>query len=90
MSERKEAWFRIIVLVVSGLILGLWKGVIQILTVVHWIMVLITGKRSKDLAQFSEIWNTQIYTYLTYLTFVTNKRPFPFESLRKDLGKFEK
>ena len=90
MSERSEAWFRIIVLVVSGIILGLWKGLIQIVTFVHWLMVLITGKRSKDLSNFSEVWNTQMYGFLTYMTFVTNKRPFPFESLRKSIGKLEK
>ena len=37
LSERKEAWFRIIVLIVSGVILGIW----------HW--VLGAGFSVKDL-----------------------------------------
>ena len=90
MGERTEAWMRIVVVVVSGIVLGLWKALIQILGVVHWIIVIFSGKRNKGIAEFSEIWNTQIYIFLRYMTFVTNQRPFPFESLNKNLSKFKK
>ena len=90
MSERKEALMRIVVGIISGIILTLWKGLIQFLGVVHWFMVMFSGKRNKDLAEFSEIWNTQIYVFLRYMTFVTNERPFPFESLTKKTSKFKK
>lgn len=90
MSERKEAWMRILVLIVSGIILGLWKIVIVVVGVVHWIIVVITGKREKYLAEISEMWNTQMYVFLRYLTFVTNQRPFPFSPQAKSLSKFEK
>ncbi len=90
MSERIEALMRIVVGIISGIILGLWKVLIQILGIVHWIMAIITGKRNKDIAEFSEIWNTQIYIFLRYMTFVTNERPFPFENLVKNISKFEK
>ena len=89
MSERIEALMRIVVGIISGIILGLWKVLIQILGVVHWIIAIITGKRNKDIAEFSEIWNTQIYIFLRYMTFVTNQRPFPFESLAKNISKFK-
>ncbi len=81
MSERKEAFMRILVMIVSGIILGFWKALIQVLVMFHWIMVVITDKRIKELAEFCHIWNCQVYVYLKYLTFATNKRPFPFESL---------
>jgi hypothetical protein len=81
---------RIVVGIVSGIILGFWKVLIQILGIMHWIIVIITKKRNKDIAEFSEIWNTQIYIFLRYMTFVTNERPFPFESLTKNMGKFKK
>ncbi len=89
-SERQEAQLRIIVVIVSGVILGLWKALIQFLAVVHWFIVIFTGKRNKGIAEFSEIWNTQIYIFLRYSTFVSNKRPFPFKALEKNLSKFEK
>ncbi len=88
--ERTEALMRIVVLIVSGIILELWKSLIQILIIVHWFMVIFTGKRNKDLADFNEIWNTQVYIFLRYMTFVTNQRPFPFEKLEKNMTKFEK
>jgi hypothetical protein len=90
MGERLEALLRILVGLISGLILGIWKVLIQILGVIHWIIVIIAGKRSKGIAEFSEIWNTQMYVFLRYMTFVSNKRPFPFDALEPNLTKFEK
>ncbi|MFH1440058.1 MAG: DUF4389 domain-containing protein [Candidatus Woesearchaeota archaeon] len=81
MVERKEAVVRFFVLIVSGIILWLWKALIQVLAVFHFLVVLFTGKRVKWLAHFCHIWNCQVYTFLKYITFATNKRPFPFEKL---------
>tara|TARA_B100001971_G_C17780987_1_gene329738 strand:- start:118 stop:387 length:270 start_codon:yes stop_codon:yes gene_type:complete len=88
MSERGEAIIRIFIAIISGLILSLWKILIQILVVIHWFYTIITGTRSSDLANFTEIWNTQVYVYLRYTTFVSNERPFPFNSLTKNLSSF--
>ena len=89
-SERKEAWMRIVVGIISGIILTVWKTLIQILGVIHWFVVIIKGKRKKGIAKFSEIWNSQIYVYLRYMTFVSNKRPFPFNELERNISKFGK
>jgi hypothetical protein len=88
MSERKEAWFRIIVIIVSGIILGIWRGLIQILSFLNWLIVIFSGKRNKSIAEFCEYWNTQTYKFVKYTTFVTNKRPFPFSKLDK-ISKFD-
>ena len=45
MSERKEAWFRIIVCIVSGIILGIWKALTQILAVINWLITIFSGDR---------------------------------------------
>ena len=87
LSERKEAWFRIIVLIVSGIILCLWRIVIAVLAIVHWLIVVFSGKRNKDIAMFCEYWNTELYKFVRYLTFVSNKRPFPFSDLER-MSKF--
>lgn len=81
MDERAEAILRIIVGVISGFILGLWKAIVQIITILHWIYVIFTGKRHKGLAEFCNIWNTQVYRFIRYMTFTTNERPFPFTAL---------
>jgi len=89
LSERKEAWFRIIVAIVSGIILAVWKALISILAIVNWFIVIFSGKRNKELADFCEYWNTEIYKFVRYITFVSNKRPFPFSSMER-ISKFEK
>ena len=88
MGERIEALLRIVIGIVSGFVLGIWKILIQVLGVIHWIIVIFTGKRNKGIADISEIWNTQYYDFLRYMTFVSNKRPFPFNTLEKNLSKF--
>jgi len=89
LSERKEAWFRLIVLVVSGIILGIWRYLVFALAIVSWLIVVVGGKRNRDLAEFCEYWNTEIYRYIRYLTFVTNERPFPFSKMQR-ISKFVK
>ena len=84
MAERTEALMRIVIGIISGLIIGLWKALIQIIAIIHWILVLFSGKRNKDLAGFCNTWNTQVYRYIRYMTFATNERPFPFTSLGKN------
>ena len=88
-SERKEIFMRIIVAIVTGIILSLWRYIIFVLAIVHWFIVLFSGKRNKGIAEFSEYWNTETYRYIRYLTFVTNERPFPFTEMQR-ISKFTK
>jgi hypothetical protein len=88
-SERSEVLMRIIVLVISGVILVVWKGLIQIIVVFHFIYALFSGKRDRDVAEFCEYWNRFVYSYLRYMTFNTNKRPFPFRPLGRNREGFE-
>lgn len=90
MTEKKEAWFRLVVLLISGIVLGVWGYLTKVLAIIHWFVVVFSGKRNKDMAEFVEIWNTQVYVFLDYTTFVSNKRPFPFSPLRKNISKFGK
>lgn len=87
--EKREAWFRIIVLIISGVILMAWKYLIIILVILNWLITVIYGKRSRKMAEFSEYWNTEVYKYVRYITFNTNNRPFPFSDLQK-FRKYEK
>jgi hypothetical protein len=87
-SERKEAWMRIIVAMVSGIVLEVWGSFIGILILLNWIITVFSGKRNKELALFSEYWNTETYKFMKYITFVTNERPFPFTSMQR-IGKFQ-
>ncbi len=87
--ERKEAWFRILVFIIGGIILAVWSVIVKILSIINWLIAVITGKRSRSLAMFCEYWNSEVYKFLKYMTFVTNTRPFPFNKVGK-LSKFER
>lgn len=88
-DEQKEALFRILVAIVSGIILSVWSILIKVLLVVNFFITLVTGVRNKEIAEFSEYWNTEMYRFLHYLTFMTNERPFPFTNMQRT-GKFVK
>jgi len=82
-NERKEAWLRIIVAIISGIILAVWRYLIYVFAIISWFIVVFSGKRNMELAMFSEYFNTELYKYLRYLTFVSNKRPFPFSDMER-------
>ena len=89
LTERQEAGFRFIVLIVSGIILSIWKYLIFILLMINWIVTIFSGKRHRELAVFCEHWNTEMYKFMRYMTFVSNKKPFPFSPMER-LSNFEK
>lgn len=89
MGERAEAWMRIIVGIVSGITLVVWRWLIVVFGIINFIYTIFAGRRLKQLAELSEIWNTQWYIYQRYFIFLSNRRPFPFTSLEKSMSKFE-
>jgi len=86
--ERREGWFRILVLIVSGIILGVWSYLIRIFSIINFFIVIFSGKRHKGMADLSEYWNTEFYKFSRYMTFVSNVRPFPFSDVER-MSKFE-
>jgi hypothetical protein len=81
---------RILVGIVSGIILGVWRYFILVICIFNWIYTLFSNKKIQEIAELSEIWNTQTYIFLRYMTLMSNARPFPFTNLTKNLSKFEK
>jgi len=90
MGERLEAFMRIPVAIVTGIILYLWGYLIIAFVIINFIYTIFSGKRLKELADLSEIWNTQAYVLKRYIIFESNRRPFPFTSLEKSMSKFSK
>lgn len=84
--EKKEAWFRVIVLIISGIILSVWRSLIIILIIINWFVTIFSGVRNKEIAEFCEYWNTEAYKFMRYMTFVSNKRPFPFSKIERMSG----
>jgi len=88
MSERKEALFRLVVLVITGIILYLWGYLTGFLALIHFLYALISGKRSRSIGNFVEYWNTESYKFYRYISGVTNQRPFPFSNIER-ISKFK-
>jgi len=84
-KERDEAFMRVLVGIVSGVILWLWGYLVGVIAIFHWIYVLFTDRRNKDLAKFCNVWVTQAYRYFRYMTFASDKRVFPFAQLGRDV-----
>ena len=88
-GEKSEAFVRIAVLLISGVVLKIWSFLAFALMFINWIIALIQGYRNKQIAEFCEYWNTSLYEYFRYLSGLTNKRPFPFGAYLRQMGKFE-
>ena len=87
-SERIEALVRIVIFIISGLILSVWRVLTYVLVITNLVYTLFAGKRLRDVAELSELWNTQWYVFQRYIIFVSNQRPFPFGKLEKNISKF--
>lgn len=87
--ERKEAFMRILVGIVSGIILELWGYLVVVVAIFHWLYVIFTGRRSKEIARFCNIWVCQVYKFFRYMSFATNERVFPFAELGKEIEAVE-
>jgi len=90
MDERGEGVLRLLVLLISGLVIKVWSILVALLAVINLIITLFSGRRDKSIANFCEIWNTQAYIFVRYVTFVSNERPFPFGSLAANISKFKR
>ena len=88
-KERKETWMRIVVGIVSGIIIEAWAYFVSALSIVNFFYALFAKKRMKQLAELSDIWNTQDYVFKRYMIFESNVRPFPFTKLQKSISKFK-
>ena len=89
MGERLEILMRIFVAIVTGIILGIWKIFIVVISVVNWIYTIFAGRRIKGISEMSEIWNTQQYIFVRYMILESNERPFPFRHLTRSISKFD-
>ena len=86
-SQRKETLMRLVVLIITGIILGVWRYLIIVFFIINFLYSLFTTKILKDLALMSEVWNTQWYSFQRYMIFASNVRPFPFTPIMKSISK---
>ena len=87
--EKKEVWMRIPIFIVSGFILDVWGFFIAVFALVQFILILVENKSNKELLKMCNVYLIQLYTFVKYVTFLSDKRPFPFGDLEKEIEKEE-
>ena len=85
-SKRREIWMRIPVAIVSGIILKVWGFFILCFAIAQMVLILVEGKKEKELSKMCNIYLIQLYIFVKYLTFLSNERPFPFGDLKKKIS----
>ncbi|MCX6749485.1 MAG: DUF4389 domain-containing protein, partial [Candidatus Pacearchaeota archaeon] len=70
--------------------LCIWRYFVIVLAIINFLYAIFKAKRMKNLAEMSEIWNTQYYVFQRYIIFESNFRPFPFTKLQKSMSKFQR
>jgi hypothetical protein len=88
-KNRRDGWMRIPVGIVSGAVIWVWGYLIGLFFIINFICKIFSGKTIKDLSRMSETWNTHNYYFMRYMTFCTDEKPFPFESLKKEITGLE-
>ncbi len=86
-KNKGEVWMRIPVFIISGIILYVWGFFIFCFTIAQFVLILLKGKREKELLKMSNIYLVQLHIFIRYVTFLSDKRPFPFGELEKEIKK---
>lgn len=79
-ASRTETWIRGLFIVVFAIIFYILCGVIALLVVIQFITKVITGKLIDDLSDFSPKLTDYAMQILTFITFQTDTKPWPFTS----------
>jgi hypothetical protein len=76
--QKNETWQRILYMIFFIVIYGVSKVLIFAVMLFQFITIVLTGKTNEQLLKFSQSLSTFIYQIMIYLTFVSERRPFPF------------
>ncbi len=72
-------WLRLLFMLLFAVVFAATRVVLVVVIAVQFLWVLFTGKRNDQLLSFGSQLATFIYQIYRYLSFNTEKRPFPFD-----------
>ena len=75
-----STWLRLIFMIVFGFLYGLSRIVIAAVVVIQFFYVLLTGESNDQLKKFGHSLAIYSYQVINFLTFNTEKKPFPFDA----------
>jgi len=85
--SKRETWMRIPIFIVSGFILDVWGFFILCFCLAQFVIILVEKKKNNELLRMCNIYLIQLYIFMKYIAFLSDKRPFPFGNLEKEIEK---
>lgn len=80
--EPSQVLYRLLVLLVCGIIFYFWNIFTAVIFIINLIIALVKKKPNKDLIRFCSIWLIQLTITLKYLLFMSDEKPFPFSDIK--------
>lgn len=78
--KERSIWLRLLFMIIVGLLYGVSRAVVVAVVIVQFFWVLFTAQTNPRLQHFGESLATYTYQIVRYLTFNTERRPFPFDA----------
>ena len=73
-----DTWLRIVFIVLFLLLVQLIGWVLLAVVVVQFVLVLFSGEKNKQLASFGGRLGTYLKQIVSYMSFASDAKPFPF------------
>jgi len=77
-------WLRLVFMLLFAVIFGATRLILVTVVAIQFLWVLFSGNKNKPLLSFASQLATFIYQIYRYLSFNTEKRPFPFDDFPSD------
>ena len=78
--KSRSTWLRLFFMIVVAVFYAIARLVTTVVVIVQFCHVLFTGEINAQLRTFGQSLATYTYQIVTYLTFNTEVRPFPFDA----------
>ena len=76
--KSRSTWLRLVFMILFVAIWGLSRFIVGAVVILQFLWVLLSGERNPRLTDFGQSLATYTYEIVMYLTFNTERRPFPF------------
>jgi hypothetical protein len=76
--KSRSTWMRLVFMLVFYAIATLTGAVASVVVVLGFLWVLFTGEKNRQLQQAGQAVASYLYEIISYLTFNTDEKPFPF------------
>jgi hypothetical protein len=77
--KRGSTWLRLFFMFVVVILYSVSRVVVSVVVLFQFFWVLLSGETNKSLENFGQSLATYTYQIISYLTFNTEERPYPFD-----------